>query len=388
MRNDGKLDKTVVEMAVVELTALDPGKLDRRQERGQALSRNTGSRTVKSTNRSPATAHVDFSQPGASALPVSTTPALPQSSDEPEFIASREAVHQTSKPTEASFAGRFAVRREWISFVFVLGLLPGPAGAQEVRGRVLADGTRDPISEAEVALIGAPGDTVARTMTDGQGLFHLKTVAAGRYVLAVRRLGYAAWSSPAFELPRGGWTDLEIRLGIDAIPLEPVRVIASAANARDGFRRRMAERGQGGHFITRDQIDRSASTRASDLLRAIPTVELRGEWSASNFTREERRVVLLREGSTSGCLATIYHDGVLVRQSAELTIDDYINPRTLEAVEIYSSTASSPAGYPAVGGCGVVLFWTRQQNAGRSGWSWKRFGVMLTAVGFMALLAR
>jgi hypothetical protein len=281
------------------------------------------------------------------------------------------------------------MRREWLSFVLVLGVLPEPAGAQEVRGRVVADGTRTPISDAEVALIGAlPGDTVARTTTDGQGLFHLKTVSAGRYVLAVRRLGYAAWSSATFELPRGGWTDLEIRLGIDAIPLEPVRVIASAANARDEFRRRMADRGNGGHFITRDQIDGSASTRASDLFRTVPSVQLRDERSASRFTSEERRIILLREGSTSGCLATIYHDGVLVRQSAELTIDDFINPRTLEAVEIYASAAASPAGFPAAGGCGVLLFWTRQQNASQSAWSWKRFGVMLTAVGFMVLLAR
>jgi hypothetical protein len=61
-------------MAVVELTALEPGKLYKRQGRGQPLSRNAGSRTAKSTNPSPATAHVDFpsrerqpsrSQPGA-----------------------------------------------------------------------------------------------------------------------------------------------------------------------------------------------------------------------------------------------------------------------------------------------------------------------------------
>jgi hypothetical protein len=54
------------------LTALEPGKLHKRQGRGQPLSRNTGSRTAKSTNPSPATAHVDFPSRERQPIPIST----------------------------------------------------------------------------------------------------------------------------------------------------------------------------------------------------------------------------------------------------------------------------------------------------------------------------
>jgi hypothetical protein len=75
-KNDGNSTNTVVEMPVVELTALEPGKLDVRQRARAALVekyRLTHGKVDKTESDNSA---CRLSRLGASALPISTTPAL------------------------------------------------------------------------------------------------------------------------------------------------------------------------------------------------------------------------------------------------------------------------------------------------------------------------
>ncbi len=261
-----------------------------------------------------------------------------------------------------------------------LALVPAAAGAQEVRGRVLADDSGLPIRSADVALLDVQRNERARVATDSTGYFVIRT-EPGRWLLSVRHLSYVPFVSQPFEIRRSDWADLEIRMGVDAIPLEPVRVVSTAETSRIALRERLAER-TGGAFISRAEIDRSGVSRSSDLLRTVNGITLRPVLTGTNPTGDGRNLILLREGIGSGCLADIYVDGMQIPQSTTVTIDDFINPRALEAVEIYRSSATTPAEFQGAGGCGVVAFWTRQTDGG-SVWSWKRFGLALGVVAFM-----
>ncbi|HYH80632.1 MAG TPA: carboxypeptidase regulatory-like domain-containing protein [Longimicrobium sp.] len=81
-------------------------------------------------------------------------------------------------------------------------LAAAPLGAQTVRG-TLREASGAPVNRVLVALVDGSGRQVARTLTDAEGGFTVRAPAAGRYSLRAERVGYAAVTSPAFELGDG-----------------------------------------------------------------------------------------------------------------------------------------------------------------------------------------
>ncbi|HSJ15129.1 MAG TPA: carboxypeptidase-like regulatory domain-containing protein [Longimicrobiales bacterium] len=102
----------------------------------------------------------------------------------------------------------------------VLLALPGATRAQVVTGRVLDEANRTAIGAARVAALDTMGGEHASVLTDSAGRFQLP-LAPGRYSLRLERIGYHAFTTVPLEARRRETITLELRLGAEAVPLEP-----------------------------------------------------------------------------------------------------------------------------------------------------------------------
>jgi hypothetical protein len=258
-----------------------------------------------------------------------------------------------------------------------------------VVGFVIEDGTRAPVGAAQVALTDASGTTRSTVSTDSTGAFVL-AAPAGRYTISVARIGYQSYTSAAIELAVGETVSVEIRLGVGAVPLEPLRVTARSSALPGGvaafYRRRDDPARAGGYFLGRDELSRNPASRTTTVLMRVPNIEL---VSLARGTFDTERYLIRLRGGTDGtgsCSPAVYLDGVRIQQNERVTIDEYIDPSQLEGVEVYNRMASAPALYGGNNNCGVVGFWTHAPEQGAD-WGWKRLAVGFAAVGaFIVLL--
>ena len=288
----------------------------------------------------------------------------------------------------------YSVAAAWSVAACVIGVEARALAAQRVTGVVVDDVSRAPVVQALVALIDDLGVQRSTLLTDSAGGFAF-VLQSGRYVLRVERLGYETYTSPVLVLEAAGTAVLEVRLGVGAVPLEPLLVsVRSTPPGRAAeFHERRNDPGRaGGFFLTREDIDRSPAARPTDLLVRIPSIVLirTTPQGVSPQNAPEHYIVHLR-GSTGAsgqgsCGPAIYLDGVRIRQSENATVDWLLDPSQLEGVEVYSRASFAPAQYGAGNDCGVILFWTRAGEEGRD-WNWKRVTVGLAGLSvFLGLL--
>jgi hypothetical protein len=247
-------------------------------------------------------------------------------------------------------------------------LLPASARAQSVVGRIVNEAA-EPVLEADVVMADGSGAEVGRATTDSAGVFRVHAPQPGRVYLRVSRLGFMAYTSGPMDLGPVETITVEIRLGTTAVPLDPITVTARHSDPRlAAFHQRRLRRA-GGRFITRAEIDRGGQSRTTDVLRGVPglsivPVRTRG---GAGFTAN---LVSIRGGGRF-CDPAIYIDGMRARQTPQSTMDDILNPASIEGIEIYTTTGLAPAEYSGQGGCGVILFWTRSGDGSegtRIGW--------------------
>jgi hypothetical protein len=244
-----------------------------------------------------------------------------------------------------------------------LAVVAAEAKAQVIQGVVIDATSRLAVAGAEVALLEPRTGQRTGALTDSAGAFLLTAARAGTYRLRITHPSYVAYEADSVAVNGGEAVMLEIRLGQAAIPLEPLVVTARRQVAMTGFD---ARREAGfGRFITREDIDRRGAFRTSDLLRSMQGITLRPSGRSG-------MMVLMRGGGTGLCQPAIWVDGLLVRQLTGSTIDDFLTPGSIEAVEVYQAHAAAPTEYTA-GACGVILFWTRRGSAEEGGpWQWKK----------------
>ena len=251
-------------------------------------------------------------------------------------------------------------------------LVPAAASAQTIEGVVVDDSTRAPIRDVRVELVPARGGRPAAQRTDSTGVFRFDSVAGGSAVLRFRHPSYTAVDSLAVAVGRGERVEIELRMGHTAVLLEPLIVRARSDEGVGGFRERM-RRGAFGRFVGREQIERHTALRTTDVLRTVPGVQLAPGNAGTTM--------ILMRGGAGQCLPDVYLDGTRLRQTRDVDVDAFVNPSSLEGVEVYTSAATAPSIYSGSNACGVVAFWTRPAPPGR--WSWKTLGVGL---GLIALL--
>jgi hypothetical protein len=267
-------------------------------------------------------------------------------------------------------------KTRWILLLGVAPILaPDPCRTQVLRGFVLDAenevlvgevGRLAPIGGAEVEILAVGSGERESISTDSLGLFNYPAPAPGVFEIRATHPAYNPSEWERVEVGEEEIVSLEIRLGRNVIPLDPLVVVARTNTLMAGFHERRSG-GAFATFLTREEIEARGAARASDLLRGLPGIRLQ-------FVRWGEGPAIEMQGGFGTCEPAIFVDGVQVPRTSGIgtSLDDYITPERIEGMEVYSSFSTVPVQYHS-GMCGVILLWTRR--GGREGgepWSWKR----------------
>lgn len=268
----------------------------------------------------------------------------------------------------------------WGAMALAVFLASVPATSlqgQMVRGIVIGVGDGEPIADAQLILRNEAGVTVATAVSASTGLFVLTLRAPGLVTLEVSHLGYADWETAAFELGRDQVIEVEVKLGVEAIPLDPITVVAESTmqlGTLAAFRERMADPSLDGYFILEEEIERRPMAKPSDLILGTPGMSV---GLASSTGGLDRGVIM-----SGGCPARTFIDGMRVQQGDGASIDDLLTPDRIAGVEVYPRATGAPVQYQDPGQrCGVVLFWTKPAEQDADGGSSR--GRTLLGVGLL-----
>ncbi|MEX2529368.1 MAG: carboxypeptidase-like regulatory domain-containing protein [Gemmatimonadota bacterium] len=259
---------------------------------------------------------------------------------------------------------------------------------QLIAGRVLDDGTGDPIVMGTVRLVGRTGSAVATVLSDEDGYFRLVSPAPGTYRVTVERMGYESGESSELHLMPGDSLQVEFRISTDAVLVAPLTVTASArpwANRANiggmaPFYRRWArfERAGFGEFMTRDEIEwfeGRAITAAHMLARTTMAVR----YATLQGGAVLRGACARGSGITDSGLE-YWVDGAPVPGTPNLA------PYDLEGVEVYTRPNITPelnlGGFP----CAVIVYWTRRSPDTNAPRRTKRTLVAAVALGALGWL--
>lgn len=253
-----------------------------------------------------------------------------------------------------------------VGAILVTGLLGGvDVGAQTVRGRILDSESGEPVILAYVGLLAPGRELVVADLADRDGTFSLTAPEQGEYFLYVHRTGYGSLFDGLFELGDEGVVDVAV--GLRPVPVGLDGMIVDVEGRRrsswtEGFDERRA-RGLG-HFISRSEIEARAVEDLADAMRDVPRLIV--TTPAPSFLRPTgvRHPELLVRTGTEPCAPSLFVDGHLMvpggrRPGVAVRPDDYVDPVSAEAIEIYTSPAETPVEFETGTGCGVVVIWTR-----------------------------
>jgi hypothetical protein len=232
-------------------------------------------------------------------------------------------------------------------------LCPWASSAQTIEGVLLERGTDQRVDLGLVTLLSLQGDSIHSVLSDSIGRFRVSSPEAGEFLLAASGLGYESTvAESVFALAEGARLTLEFR--IEAVPIQigglTVEAQASLLSIPRLVRNGFVERVQKGFglFITPGDVEEARGLDLIELLAGTGRVTTRYDVGGDQ--------VLMR-GPVGYCTPTIYLDGVPQGTSR---IDAIVQIASLEAAEIYRSAAEAPSMYGSgMGGCGIILLWTR-----------------------------
>ncbi|MCG6955705.1 MAG: carboxypeptidase-like regulatory domain-containing protein [Gemmatimonadetes bacterium] len=114
--------------------------------------------------------------------------------------------------------------RRWLVALCALLLPAPPLLAQVVVGTVRDRETRQPVQGAMVRLMAGTAPTGVLYLTGTDGHFNLEAPAAGRYTLAVERIGFASTTAGPVDLERGKTRRFDLDVATSPIRLEGLQV--------------------------------------------------------------------------------------------------------------------------------------------------------------------
>lgn len=238
-----------------------------------------------------------------------------------------------------------------------------PASAQMLEGRVLDAVTGEPVLLAYVGLLEEGRNVAVEGLTDLDGAFTLEAPVGGSFFLLVRRDGYETLLEGLFELGDGGIAEVRVGLTPKPIELEAVTVETERdmnALERSGFYDRVLT--APGHFLTREEIERTGGHRIADVFRDVPRVAVDATRPvAGPNTMQNPSIIMGREGAQ--CSPTLYVDRHVVATGVLEPVrpDDYVSASEVEAIEVYTRASQVPVDFDPINDCGVILIWTRMR---------------------------
>ena len=244
-------------------------------------------------------------------------------------------------------SGRFPL----IILFLVVFSAAGPLDAQVLRGRVIDQEAGSPIPVASVKLIEMHSGLALSSLTNEAGLFRFQVESEGPFILDIFALGYLPHVDTLRVPPIEEEISIEVRLGVDALPLEPLVVTASRSPWWEVTKPRMLwayherkdlqEKLGLGRFYDRDDLKMQFAAGPLSLL-----VEM---WPP----RAENLSVSL---SDRPCEYRYYVDGL--KWSGTLQEIPY-RTSDLYSVEIYRGPSETPGEFlNSDSRCGVMVFWT------------------------------
>ncbi|MEP6619976.1 MAG: carboxypeptidase regulatory-like domain-containing protein [bacterium] len=233
-------------------------------------------------------------------------------------------------------------------------------------GRVVTEGTSRPIAGAEITV----SDPVLRTRSDSTGAFRINGVGPGSHTLSVRLIGYGPLDAQ-LVFTSGATVDRTVYL-TKGVVLDSVHVLAERVKIREfDDDRRIGL----GHFITRDDLEKTPGRTIGAIFAALPGAVVMGSGthafistsrgatslSGTNVRRPQPDEVAL--GARPGCYAHVCVDGIRVfgAQSDPLFDLASIPQDHIEAIEYFAGPSQTPARYSSLDAtCGVVVVWTKR----------------------------
>lgn len=261
------------------------------------------------------------------------------------------------------------MKRFWLT-VGLLAWVAAPAQAQQIRGRVVDDATRQPLADVAVALLAPSGDVVTTALSGDDGFFTLRAPAAGRYRVRAQRLGYRA-AEQEVNVAAANLTMPALVLVSDAIPLDSVEVTARS-------RREAPQPGTGGRtfnvvagsrLATLERMSGSTHTAIRELvgirMRTLTTFTDEAGQRHRNYVciESSRRVGSM--GPRAACdPVVLVLDGIPVG-------DPHLNLRGMTLADVESIEFLSPmdAGHRFgldASARGALVVWTRGRGPHRS----------------------
>ncbi len=239
---------------------------------------------------------------------------------------------------------------------------PGALHAQAIRGRILSSPDDMPIPQAAVNVVDSLGAVLRRGLSSSDGVFRIDVGdVEGPIYLQAQALGFLTFFDGPIPLHGAETVDLVLRLQPRPFSLDSLTVTVERQSVwldYTGFYDR--EKLGAGHHIDREWIvnRRPWARTLSDLLRAIPGV------SVDNVGGVRLRG-MSRIGMTgmADCPYSVFLDGAMV--VSPMMPDDWwasslIRPEDVDGIEVYRRPSEVPVQYSGIGGCGVILIWSRR----------------------------
>lgn len=212
---------------------------------------------------------------------------------------------------------------------------------------------------ASILLLSEAGQVQKMAISGADGAYSIIAPGPGNYTFRVDAPGYGRHNEPQFAVLAGRILELEIRLW-DLTEMEPVVVTAESTRVAPGplqgfYERR--ERGSGGQFVTREQIEMRGATRFTDILRMTPGVDVVPLGGSQNTVR-----IKGTDSARGNCAPVLWVDDM---RWGPIDLggdgpDRFLLPSDIEGVEVYRPSAV-PIDFSSFDSmCGAVVVWTKR----------------------------
>ena len=250
------------------------------------------------------------------------------------------------------------------------------AGDGQLRGVVIAAGSRRPLANAQVGITDG-----AWTTANDRGEWSMDAAPAGTRVLQVRAVGY--YPQRVIVDVVDGAQPITTALPTMQSILDTVRIAASRlTRVTRGFEER--RRSGFGRFLTQEDVSRRHPLVTSDLFHTVAGLQVE---------QMAQKRVLMNGMFGDRCFPAIYIDGMYMSDLSADDIDGMVHPDEVAGIEVYTG-ARAPAqfsrGLAGIGHvgdqCGSIVIWTQPAPSPKKRLSWWQRTVTMLAVGVGAVL--
>lgn len=224
-------------------------------------------------------------------------------------------------------------------------VLATPATAQIVTGRVIDASDDEPIDGVEISLLDTLDATRSQVVSNANGEFMIVFNAPGEYLLRATRIGYATAETRPIPIGEGEVVEVELRLDVEAVELEPLSVVARRPETQ-------RERDLRGYH---ERIERYGERQVGPT--QIYTREVLANWDAYSLEELFGSYLLWRPYG-SDCSPEVFLDG---RRMYGPFLGDAgsMSVSNIEGIELYAGSGPKGSRFWDPDGCGVILVWTR-----------------------------